>query len=61
MERFGISPDETFQVHDLLNDERHLWKGEKNYVSLEPGKQAANVFRVRRWLKRENDFDYFSM
>ena len=61
VERFGISPDETFQVHDLLNDERHLWKGEKNYVSLEPGKQAANVFRVRRWLKRENDFDYFSM
>jgi len=61
VERFGISHDETFQVHDLLNDERHLWKGEKNYVSLEPGKQAANVFRVRRWLKRENDFDYFSM
>ena len=61
VESFGIPLNETFQVHDLLNDERHLWKGEKNYVSLEPGKQAANVFRVRRWLKRENDFDYVSM
>ena len=61
VERFGIPLNETFQVHDLLTDERHLWKGEKNYVNLEPGKQFANVFRVRRWLKRENDFDYFSM
>ena len=61
VEQFDIKPSETFQVHDLLTDERHLWTGNKNYIRLDPRTEIANVFRVRRWLKRENDFDYFDM
>ncbi len=59
LEIFGIKPDETYQVHDLLTDKRYLWKGEKNYVELDPAVEVANVFAIRRWLHREQDFDYF--
>jgi len=56
---FGIKPEETYQVHDLLTDRRYLWKGEKNYVELDPSIEPANIFRIRRWIHREQDFDYY--
>lgn len=58
---FNVEADETYQVHDLITDERHLWTGKQNYIHLDPQKEVANLFRVRRWLKRENDFDYYDM
>ncbi len=61
VEQFGIKPDEVYQVHDLISDQRFLWKGERNYVELDPKVRVAHVFRVRRWVKRENNFDYFDM
>ena len=60
-EQYGIKPGEIYQVHDLLNDQRYLWKGDRNYIELDPKVRVAHVFRVRRWIKRENDFDYFDM
>lgn len=60
LEDFGIGTDETYQVHDLLTDERYLWKGARNYVELDPATKPAHVFRVRRWLSREQSFDYFA-
>jgi starch synthase (maltosyl-transferring) len=57
--KLGVKPDETYQVHDLLSDKRYLWKGEKNYVELDPQGIPANIFLIRRWLSREQDFDYF--
>ncbi|MFZ2958668.1 MAG: alpha-1,4-glucan--maltose-1-phosphate maltosyltransferase [Candidatus Ozemobacteraceae bacterium] len=59
IERYGIKPEETYQVHDLITDRRYLWKGEKNYVELDPGTEIANIFVIRRWAHREQDFDYF--
>lgn len=60
-EQFGINPGEVYQVHDLLTDQRYLWQGDTNYVELDPAVTVGHVFRVRRWIKRENDFDYFDM
>ena len=54
-----IKPDETYQMHDLLSGRRLLWQGEKNSIELGPATQMAHVFEVRRWIKHENDFDYF--
>ena len=37
-----------YQVHDLLNDARYIWRGRRNYVELDPEMQPAHIFRVRR-------------
>jgi starch synthase (maltosyl-transferring) len=55
----GIDPDQPYLVHDLLGDDKYIWQGEKNYVELNPQILPANIFRIRRRLKREVDFDYF--
>jgi starch synthase (maltosyl-transferring) len=59
VEEFGWMDGDTYQVHDLLTDERYLWRGSRNYVLLNPQTRPAHVFRVRRWLSREQDFDYY--
>jgi len=55
----GVGPDETFQVHDLLTDSRFSWRSGRNYVELNPFQLPAHVFRVRRHLRSEQDFEYF--
>jgi starch synthase (maltosyl-transferring) len=59
LEEFGIDPEHPYQVHDLLGGARFLWNGPRNYVSIDPGSVPAHVFRVRRRLRTERDFDYF--
>ena len=55
----GIASDETYQVHDLISGARFLWSGSRNYVELDPRVVPAHIFRVRRHLRTERDFDYF--
>jgi starch synthase (maltosyl-transferring) len=55
----GIDPDQPYLVHDLLGEEKYIWQGERNYVELDPQVLPANIFWVRKRLKRETDFDYF--
>jgi starch synthase (maltosyl-transferring) len=52
-------PGHSFQVHDLIGDARYLWHGESNFVQLDPTASPAQVFRVRRKVKTERDFDYY--
>jgi len=59
VEEFGFLEGDTYQVHDLLWDERYLWQGKRNFVILDPHKKPAHIFRIRRWVSREQDFDYF--
>jgi starch synthase (maltosyl-transferring) len=40
----GLPP--SFTAHDLLTDERYLWRIGANYVRLEPGIRQAHVVRV---------------
>ena len=55
----GIDPSQPYLVHDLLSDDKYIWQGERNYVELNPQVLPANIFRIRKRLKRETDFDYF--
>jgi len=55
----GVQADRPYQVHDLLADTRYLWDGPRNYVELDPAVTPAHIFRVRRRVHRENDFDYY--
>jgi starch synthase (maltosyl-transferring) len=59
LDQLQIDPRVEFQVHDLLSDQRYLWRGPRNYVSLDPQRIPAHVLRLRHRLRRENDFDYF--
>ncbi|MFP5461115.1 MAG: alpha-1,4-glucan--maltose-1-phosphate maltosyltransferase [Gammaproteobacteria bacterium] len=55
----GIDPSAPFQMHDLLTEAHYLWHGERNFVQLDPQRSPAHIFRVRRKLRTEQDFDYF--
>jgi starch synthase (maltosyl-transferring) len=55
----GLPADGQYQMDDLLSGARFLWRGARNYVALDPAATAAHVFRVRRKVRTERDFDYF--
>ncbi|HSF42775.1 MAG TPA: alpha-1,4-glucan--maltose-1-phosphate maltosyltransferase, partial [Thermoanaerobaculia bacterium] len=55
----GLEGDHPFQVHDLLTGARYLWHGSRNFVRLDPHQVPAHIFRVRRRVRSERDFDYF--
>ena len=46
IEEFGQMGSEEYQVHDLLNDARYIWRGRQNYVELDPDIQPAHIFLV---------------
>jgi starch synthase (maltosyl-transferring) len=48
-----------YQMHELLTGARYLWHGARNYVSLDVTRAPAQVFRLRRKVRTERDFDYF--
>ena len=38
--------DETYAVHDLLNDQRFVWQGARAFIALAPAVTPAHVLRV---------------
>ncbi len=59
LDEFGLEPHQPYQVHDLLAGARYLWNGPRNYVELNPTIVPAHIFRLRRKLRTERDFDYY--
>ena len=55
----GLESGRGFQVHDLLSGARHTWQGGRNYVQLNPHIVPAHVFRIRRRVRSEKDFEYY--
>jgi starch synthase (maltosyl-transferring) len=60
LKELGIDPAQPFQVHDLLGEGRYLWQGPRNYVELNPHVLPAHIFRVRRRIRTEADFEYYA-
>ena len=56
---FGLDDKQSYQVHDLLSEARYLWYGSRNYVELNSQVVPAHIFRLRRRVRTERDFDYF--
>ncbi|SDE24242.1 alpha-1,4-glucan:maltose-1-phosphate maltosyltransferase [Variovorax sp. CF079] len=48
-----------FQMHDLLSNQRFVWQGDRHFVRLDPHSVPAHIFRVRRRVRDEREFDYF--
>jgi starch synthase (maltosyl-transferring) len=55
----GLGQNERYQVHDLVSEGRYLWTGPRNFIELDPHVMPAHVFRIRRKLRSEQDFEYF--
>jgi len=43
---WGVSPFESVEVLDMLSGERYFWRGEWNYVRLDPQSRVAHILNV---------------
>ncbi len=43
LHEWGLAPDATYAMVDLLSGERYTWRGEWNYVRLDPGSRPAHI------------------
>jgi len=61
LEEFGLKSDETFELHELITGERFLCKEARQHISLDPKKEPAHIYNLEKWVRKEEDFDYFGM
>jgi len=54
-----IDAEHPYQAHDLLGEGRFLWSGPRNFVELDPRVCPAHVFRMRKRVRSESQFEYF--
>ena len=59
IEELGIRRDRGYQAHELLSGARYMWNGPRNYVEINPNAIPAQIFRFRRRIRSEHDFEYF--
>jgi starch synthase (maltosyl-transferring) len=59
LSELGLDGDKPFQVHDLLSEARYLWHSGRNFIELNPQVIPAHIFRLRKKIRTEHDFDYF--
>ena len=59
LDMLGVQGEQPYQMHDMLSDSRFIWNGARNYVELDPQVAPAHVFRLRRRVRSEHDFDYY--
>ena len=59
LDHLGVETARPFQAHDLLTDAHYVWQGPRNYVLIDPHAVPAQIFRLRRRVRTEQDFDYF--
>ena len=48
VEQFGQMESDEYRVQDLLSGTSYTWRGQRNYVELDPAVQPAHIFLVRR-------------
>lgn len=60
LDELGIDRERSYEVEDLLSGTSYLWQGARNYVDLNPQTCPAHVFRVKKRLRSERDFEYFA-
>ena len=54
-----VDANRPFQAHELLSGARYTWHGARNYVQLDPRVVPAHIFKIRRKVRTERDFEYF--
>ena len=59
LEELGLPLDKAYQAHELLTGARYVWNGPRNYVEINPSSAPGQIFRFRRQVRSEHDFEYF--
>jgi starch synthase (maltosyl-transferring) len=59
LDELGLTPDDTYEIHELLTDSRALVRGARQTVTLDPQVSPARIYQIERWRRRERDFQYF--
>ncbi len=44
----GLGEDDAFEVEDLLTGSRYTWRGQRNYVRLDPAERPGHLLRLVR-------------
>ncbi len=55
----GLDALNAYQMQDMLTSARFLWHGSRNFVEINPQVAPAHIFKLRRRVRTEHDFDYF--
>ena len=59
LDELGLEPDRPYQAHELITGARYLWNGPRNFVEINPHALPGQIFRFRRRVRSERDFEYF--
>jgi len=46
LKSWGLDAEKPYKVRDLLSDKEYRWRGEWNYVELDPAAYPAHIFRL---------------
>jgi starch synthase (maltosyl-transferring) len=60
LEALGFGADESYALVELLAETRALGRGPALEVRLDPARNPAAIWRVERWRRREQHFEYFA-
>lgn len=52
--------NEPFYVEDLVGATHTEWRGARNFIQLDPQVVPAHIFAIRRDVRTEHDFNYFT-
>jgi starch synthase (maltosyl-transferring) len=44
----GLGAGEPYRMHELLTDVAYDWHGPRGYVELDPEREPAQIFHLRR-------------
>ncbi len=49
LEEMGLKKGDTYQVEELLTGVRHLWRGSRQWVRLDPRINPCEIYRIGAW------------
>jgi len=51
LDRFELTAEDRIQTHELLTDQRQIWRGPAHTIRLDPAREPAAIFRVMPFTK----------
>jgi len=48
IDELGIAPDHPYRMHEMLSDVAYEWRGPSGFVELDPARDSAQIFHLRR-------------
>lgn len=59
LQTLGIDSEEPYLLQDLLGEERFIWSGAQNFITVDPLTAPAFVLKLHKQFSRESSFDYY--